>query len=170
MVTSLTNQTPPAGSVGAEQLAAGAVTTPAIADLAVTPDKAAKATRRDPLVVNSREEQATGTTATVVKTADFAVTGGPGKLTDFCVAAELKSGAGTDTATIEIYIDAEASPRATLTNAAAADKAVYDMVATGDVDASDLANGKHTVTAKLKSSAAAGVAYNRQFDLYTVRG
>ena len=179
MSVTLTDLTPAAGSITASHLADSAVDLSTakvvgllpgakIADGAVSPSKASKSALRDPMVINSSEQSVAGITATTIKTAQFAKSAsGPGAISDISFAASLKTSNASYAATIELYIDSEATPRsgATLSSSSAA----YDLQSTGDIDVSDLSTGVHSLTFKLKSADASATAYNKQLDIYGVR-
>lgn len=146
-----------------------------LADGSVTPEKASRATKRDTFTANSTEVSSTETSATAaseVKTARFNIVG----TTDedgrtrrwmfFAIEAELKSSAATATAKLDIFIDGETTPRATLSSSSTS----YDAIATSDVSIADLAPGNHIIRARLYTTVSGQTAYNRQFEIYMIRG
>jgi len=173
----------PDGSITAEKLADGAVNLStdkvtgslpnskldAIADVnkiqdnLITLAKVQDDVALVPLVGGEVEQSVTGTTE------DGVVETGFSKTNQFTskkarIVASLKSNNALYTASLLIYVNDEVSPRLTKTSIATD----YELV-NGEFDISDLANGKHKFTAKLKSSDASGIASNDFIEFYLVK-
>ncbi len=80
------------------------------------------------------------------------------------IVASLKSNNALYTASLLIYVNDEITPRLTKTSVSTD----YELV-NGEFDISDLVNGKHKFTAKLKSSDASGIAFNDFIEFYLVK-
>ncbi len=80
------------------------------------------------------------------------------------IVASLKSNNALYTASLLIYVNNEIAPRLTKTSMATD----YELV-NGEFDISDLMNGKHKFTAKLKSSDPSGISYNDFIEFYLVK-
>jgi len=144
-----------------------AVTTGKLADNAVTSAKAYDGLKQKPLAGDESEIAITGITATDAKELRISVKPDKNIVPDkLLFLVELKSTA-THTATAEFYLDGEATPSATASTGATTYTLTSAEIITGPTG-KNLSEGTHTVTMKLKSSDAAGVATNRLLDIYQI--
>lgn len=149
-----------AGQLPTSKLADMAVTSDKIADQAVGVSKTTQQVRQVPLQRNTNEVSVLGTTETEVKTFTFSKKNASPWIS-LAINAGLKvSAAGT--ATLKVYVNAETSPRATLT----ATSTSYDTQETGNIDISDLVNGDHVLRFKLASDNALVTAYNKLLEVF----
>lgn len=81
------------------------------------------------------------------------------------VIASLKvEGEVGDEASLLVYIDEEVSPRVTMVSTSS----TYELVQ-GEVDISDLANGRHKITVKAKADTPTAIAWNDLIDILFVK-
>ncbi len=153
------------GKLPNAKLGDDAVDTVNLVDGAVTLDKAEELIRSTPLITNANEASVTGTTEAAVKSGSFQKNSGNSPYVSFAVNAQLKVDNPASIGSLKVYIDSEASPRATLTTQATS----YDALASGYIDISDLSNGQHTVTVKLVNDTAGAKVTNKLFEFFAVK-
>lgn len=78
--------------------------------------------------------------------------------------ATLKTSDVLKTASMKVYLDAEATARAIYNSSSLA----YELVG-GDIDISDLGSGVHKIIVKMLSDAATGIAYNDMWDVLLIK-
>jgi hypothetical protein len=144
----------------------GAVTTPKIADGAVTPAKLSGAVRSVFILGDDTEVYETSTTYVEKKKFNFYKDTGVDALnwTSIDFVAELRSSASAYTAYVALFVDAETNPRIELyTNSAS-----YSVLR-GTADISDLTTGLHTFSIRCKVSASGGTVYQRHVEIQAQR-
>jgi hypothetical protein len=144
----------------------GAVTTPKIADGAVTPAKLSGAVRSVFILGDDTEVTETSTTYVEKKKFNFYKDTSVDTLNwvsiDFV--AELKSSASTYTAYVALFVDNEANPRIELyTNSAS-----YSILR-GTANITDLTTGLHTFSIRCKVSSTGGTVYQRHVEIQAQR-
>jgi hypothetical protein len=161
----LWSRVPPPDSVGTEQLKDGAVTTPKIADGAVSTTKAADSLKSEHILGDDTEVLTDSTAYTEVKFFDFYKDVGIESLNwkTMEVVAEGKVSASGLTATVGIFVNAEATPRLELTFTG-----TDYSTSTDTFDMADLGTGLHKISVRLKISGA-GTAYNRHLEIKAVK-
>lgn len=152
------------GAVVEAKIAALAISTGKLKDNVITLAKADAAMKKHSFLSDNTEVSVTGVTATAVKeyrhikatdtTKGFAPQ-------EFSIQAEMKTSDAAKQGTMEVYVDAEGTPRMTINTTSES----YELLsATADI--SDLTTGKHEVFIKLKNADAAGTTYNRLLEVF----
>jgi len=151
MAIELWSRYPPPNSVGTAQLQDGAVTTPKIADGAVTPPKTSAGFRSRFILGDDTEVTETSTSYVEKKKFNFYKDTTVETLNwqEMEVVAELKSSSAAVTASVGIFVDAEATPRLELTS----NSTTYE-IKRGTFSMADLPTGLHTISIRCKVSAA----------------
>jgi hypothetical protein len=157
----LWNRMPPPNSVGTTQLQDNAVTTVKIADGAVTATKAAASLANKFILGDDTTVTSTLTTYEEKKKFNFYKNTTIDQMNwqTMEVVAELSSSAPTVTASLGVFVDTEATPRLELTTTS-----TTLTVLTGNFSIADLSTGLHTISIRLKVSAA-GTATNRHLEI-----
>jgi hypothetical protein len=161
MSIELWNRMPPPNSVGTTQLQDNAVTTVKIANGAVTASKAAASLANKFILGDDTTVTETSTSYVEKKKFNLYKSTTIDQLNwqNMEVAAELSSSATAVTASIGFFVNAEGTPRLELTTTS-----TTLTVLTGSFSISDLATGLHTISIRLKVSAA-GTATNRHLEI-----
>jgi hypothetical protein len=144
----------------------GAVTTPKIADGAVTPAKLSGAVRSVFILGDDTEVYETSTTYVEKKKFNFYKDTGVDTLnwTSIELVAELRSSASTYTAYVALFVDTETNPRIELyTNSTS-----YSVLR-GTANIADLTTGLHTFSIRCKVSASGGTVYQRHVEIQAQR-
>ena len=151
------------GGVLEGKIAALAISTGKLKDNVITLAKANDDIKVSHFAGDETEASVTGITEVDTKECSFPKkTGYAGNKIRFI--ATLKTNDALKTASIKVYVDAEAIARATYTSTAIA----YELVG-GDIDISDLGTGTHKITVKMLSDAADGIAYNDMWDVLLIK-
>ena len=151
------------GGVVEGTIAALAISTEKLKANAVTLAKADDDIKVSHFAGDETEASVTGVTEVDKKECSFPKkTGYAGNKIRFI--ATLKTNDALKTASIKVYVDAEANARATYTSTSL----VYELIG-GDIDISDLGIGTHKITLKMVSDAADGIAYNDMWDVLLIK-
>lgn len=150
-------------AVTASKLAAGAVDlTSSVVTGSLPASKSDKELTVNPLLGDETEVSVTGTTEVEKKFANFIKSQANIKnLGKMVIAVEMKTSDALNTASLLVYLDAEGTPRLTLTSVSTA----YE-VKIGEANLADLANGVHKVSLRLKSDNAVKTASLRLTELH----
>ena len=146
----------------------GSITEAKLADGSVTPSKASASVKRNQHVVNSQQFDTVSTTFVDAKIVEFVKNNGSSNYTAFAICSALKTDNAAHAASIQVIVDAEGAPRSGAT--ASTNSTTFDIVDTGDVDISDLANGTHTLKIQSKSADASANACLRETEVFFVIG
>jgi len=138
-----------------------AVNTDSLQDAVVTLAKSADDVRLHQFVGEESEVQVTGDVYEIVKITKF-IKHIFSPVIKIRVLATLKTDDIANTASFAIYIDDDVKLELTST------EIDYELV-NGEFDTSGLANGKHSLDVRLKSSDAAGIAYSDLVDILMVK-
>lgn len=159
-------------SVSDGKLKDGAVLEAKIADLAISTGKLkdnvvtlAKTTddvKLTPFIGGEEEQSVTGTDAVGIVETGMSKVSGKFEPKKIRVIADLKTSEGTGY--MEIYADAEVTPRLTLQT----EEINYELVS-GEFSSEDLTQGKHKFTAKLKGSLVTSVVSSDYIEIYTIK-
>lgn len=152
------------GAVIEDKLASLSVSTDKLKDQSVTLAKAQQALKIHHFTGDETEVSVTGLTETEVKT--FKITKSSSQITGIQpqkihLNAEVKTSDVSHEGTLNIYIDAEGSPRLTVSTTSL----TYEMQE-DDADISDLTNGSHVVHVKMVSADAAETMYNDLIEIF----
>lgn len=147
-----------------QKIAALAISTGKLKDNVVTLAKADNDVKAVTFTGDETELSVTGVAEVAVKEFNFSRKGGVFEPKIVRVIMTLRTNDVSYTATGKIYINGEAEARATMESTSD----TYEL-SSAEFDISDLDPGKHTVTLKLVSSDAAGVAYSDYLDILLVK-
>lgn len=150
------------GAIVETKLASLAVTTGKLSDNAVTLAKSAAALKRHIYIGDDTEQSVVGVTETEIYTFQMAKSANISEFLKLLVQSEMKTSNALYAATMKIYVDAEVSPRITLTSTSA----TYELQS-DNADISDLTIGKHVIHVKLVSADTGATAYNDMLDVFT---
>lgn len=155
------------GSVETAKMASQAVTASILADGAITTSKVSEKVRTREIGANDVEVSVLGTTSTEVKSLRFSVKESGNITPDkIIVACEVKSSNASATATLEAYIDEEATPRTSvMTTSTNYELSTFSFQVGAGAGAGQLTEGIHTLSIRLKSSSATETAYNMLLEI-----
>lgn len=115
--------------------------------------------------VGAEEEQSvTGTTEAEIITTGWTKKAGVQPTSKIRILASMKVEGVGETATLNVYLNAEPTPRLTLTSTSE----TYELK-TGEFDVSALADGKHQIKVKAKASVAGAKCWNDDIQINLVK-
>jgi hypothetical protein len=150
------------GAVLEAKIADLAISTGKLKDNVVTLAKTTDDVRLTPFVGGEEEQSVTGTTAVGVVETGMSKVSGKFEPKKIRIIADLKTSEGTGY--MEVYADAEVTPRLTLQTV----ETEYELV-NGEFSVEDLTQGKHKYTVKLKGSLVTSIVSSDYVEIYTVK-
>ena len=151
-------------SVGLAEMAAGAIDLDSAVVIGALPaSKAVPSLKTKLLIGEDSEVFSVGTVAINQKTARFAIDSTIRSLTSIVCAFEQKTSNGAAAAEVQVFLDAEVSPRLTTSSTSL----TYELQ-TGSLNIADLISGIHLITLKTRSAGATDTAFLQLTEVHLV--